>query len=90
MKIKSVPDKQKLTNRLNRLEGQVRGINRMIAEERDCGEVLQQFSALRAALQKTIAAYQQQVVNDCLLADGVDDATRRKLAVEMIDIINKV
>lgn len=44
------PHKQALIKRLNRIEGQVRGIARMIEEDRYCVDVLTQISALRAAL----------------------------------------
>ncbi|WMT58867.1 metal-sensitive transcriptional regulator [Truepera radiovictrix] len=40
----------KLLNRLKRIEGQVRGLQRMIEEERDCREVLTQLSGVRSAL----------------------------------------
>ena len=42
--------KDALTTRLRRVEGQLRGIQRMIDEERDCKEILQQMAAARAAL----------------------------------------
>lgn len=44
------PHKQALVRRLNRIEGQVRGIARMIEEDRYCVDVLTQISALRSAL----------------------------------------
>ena len=80
---------QKLHNRLIRLQGQLTGIDRMIAEDRDCAAVLQQFAAVRAALQKAIAAYQQKVVNDCLIAGEENLNARKKLAGAMIDMINR-
>ena len=44
--------KPKLLNRLNRVEGQVRGIGRMVEEDRYCIDVLTQIRAVRAALAK--------------------------------------
>lgn len=41
--------KTDLTARLRRIEGQVRGIQRMIDEDRDCTEILQQMAAIRSA-----------------------------------------
>ena len=81
--------KRSIQNRLNRLEGQLRGINRMIAENKDCSDVLQQLTAARSALQGTIEAYLADTVNQCLLADEVDAETRRKLAAEMLAVIHK-
>ena len=43
-------DKPKLINRLNRIEGQVRGIARMVDDERYCIDILTQLQAARAAL----------------------------------------
>jgi DNA-binding FrmR family transcriptional regulator len=39
--------------RLRRIEGQVRGVLRMVEEDRDCPEILQQMSAIRAALHQS-------------------------------------
>jgi DNA-binding FrmR family transcriptional regulator len=46
---KSMP-KAKLLNRLRRVEGQVRGLQRMIEEERECHEILSLLSGVRSAL----------------------------------------
>lgn len=89
MKLKSDLSKQRIRNRLNRLEGQIRGINRMLAEERDCSDVLQQLCAARSALQAAIEAYTEQMVNDCMLSDDIGKEERRKLAVEMLAVIHK-
>ncbi len=45
--------KTKLINRLKRLEGQVRGLQRMVDEERDCSEILTLLSGVRSALNAT-------------------------------------
>ncbi len=42
--------KADLTARLRRIEGQVRGVQRMIDEDRDCPDVLQQMAAIRSAI----------------------------------------
>lgn len=44
------PDKDALIKRLNRIEGQVRGINKMIVEDRYCVDVINQVSALQSAI----------------------------------------
>ena len=41
--------KVKLLRRVRRIEGQARGVARMIEEDRDCGEILQQLAAVRSA-----------------------------------------
>lgn len=42
--------RQTMQNRLNRVEGQVRGVSRMLEEQRQCMEVLQQLASVQAAL----------------------------------------
>jgi len=44
------PDKPLLTKRLNRIQGQIRGIGRMVEEDRYCVDILTQISAVRSAL----------------------------------------
>jgi len=90
MNIRTEEQKRQLQNRINRLEGQLRGISRMIAEERECGEVLQQLTAARSALQVTIEVFLEEMVRDCLIEDSIDPDTRRKLAGEMLAIVRKV
>ena len=90
MKINNDNQKRLLQNRINRLEGQLRGISRMIDEERECGEVLQQLTAARSALQGTMEVYFEEMVKGCLIDDGIDPETRRQLADEMLAIVRKV
>lgn len=49
---KSSNDKEQITNRLKRIEGQVRGIQNMIENDRYCVDILVQISAVQAAMQK--------------------------------------
>nr|WP_233569812.1 metal-sensing transcriptional repressor [Falsibacillus albus] len=49
---RSNEDKEKLINRLKRIEGQVRGIQKMVNEDRYCVDILVQLSAINAAMKK--------------------------------------
>ena len=51
-----IADKDALSARLKRIEGQVRGIERMVEDERYCIDILTQISAIQAALDKVGAA----------------------------------
>jgi DNA-binding FrmR family transcriptional regulator len=51
----SIEDKKRLCDRLARIEGQLRGVRRMIDEESDCEAVVQQLAACRGALNKAFA-----------------------------------
>lgn len=44
------PEKSKVLNRLRRLEGQVRGLQKMVEEDRECREILTLLSGVRSAL----------------------------------------
>jgi DNA-binding FrmR family transcriptional regulator len=81
---------RKIENRIHRLEGQLRGINKMIAEGRDCREVVQQFTAARSALQSTMKEYLAEMVSDCLVDDNVELEVRRKLADDLLAVIQSV
>lgn len=78
--------------RLSRIEGQVRGISRMIAEERYCIDVLQQMQAVKAAFVKVEDAilkdHAAACVESAIKAD--DHADQRKQFDELIDLIGKV
>jgi DNA-binding FrmR family transcriptional regulator len=42
--------RRKIISRLRRIEGQVRGVQRMVEEEADCGEILNQIAAIKSAV----------------------------------------
>jgi DNA-binding FrmR family transcriptional regulator len=57
---------QDLQDRLARIEGQVRGIGRMIEQRRRCDQILMQVMAARAALEKVAAAVVATSIDECL------------------------
>lgn len=59
--------KKKLLNRLNRLEGQVKGIKKMIAEDEYCDDILTQISAVRSALGAVAETLLQAHLNSCIV-----------------------
>lgn len=64
-------DKDKLLKRLSRVEGQVRGVSRMVEEERYCIDVLTQISAIQAALDKVALALIDDHTRHCVVeAEG--------------------
>ena len=70
-----------MTNRLKRVEGQLRGIQAMINEERDCAEVLQQLSAARSALHGAIIDFMRQYAA-CLSSMEESDPEKRQAALD--------
>jgi CsoR family transcriptional regulator, copper-sensing transcriptional repressor len=74
-------DKEALTKRLHRIEGQVRGIERMVEDDRYCIDVLTQISAVSRALDSLALEVLDDHVNHCVagaLASGDEDDARRK------------
>ncbi len=59
-------DKKLLINRLKRIEGQLRGLQRLIEEERPCKEVLVQLAAARSALDEVGIRVIAHGMKDCL------------------------
>ena len=83
-------EQQALVTRLNRIEGQVRGIRRMIEEPRLCVEILQQLAAAEAALNRISLAILKFHVERCVpdaVAQGADE--RSKSLVELVDIFDR-
>jgi DNA-binding FrmR family transcriptional regulator len=56
----------RLIRRLNRIEGQVRGVSRMVTEGRYCIDILTQLQAVRAALAKVETAILQEHLGKCV------------------------
>ncbi|GEM46066.1 metal-sensitive transcriptional regulator [Deinococcus cellulosilyticus] len=57
--------KKKILNRLNRLEGQIRGLQKMIEEERSCTEILTLLSGIRSALGATGDLIMEKYLTEC-------------------------
>jgi len=61
-------DHKSQLSRVNKIEGQVRGINKMIGEEKYCVDILTQIKAARNALKSLEISVLENHVNHCLLA----------------------
>lgn len=82
----------KLLNRLNRIEGQVRGVARMIEEDRYCIDVLTQLQAIRAAVQKAETELLKDHLDHCIegaIVSG-DKNEQRQKAGELIELLGRV
>jgi DNA-binding FrmR family transcriptional regulator len=66
-----------ITNRLKRIEGQVRGLQRMVGEERDCEAILTQVMAARAALDQVALLIAENYIQECVLSAEPDLARQR-------------
>ena len=81
---------QLLVTRLNRVEGQVRGIRRMVQEPRLCVEILQQLSAAEAALNRISLAVLRTHVEQSV-PSGVEQGREEGQArlKELVDIFDR-
>jgi len=81
---------QAIVTRLNRIEGQVRGIRRMVQEPRLCIEILQQLAAAEAALNRISLAVFRFHVEKCV-PEGIEkgDPERTQRLSELVDIFDR-
>ena len=85
------PNKQQLTNRLNRAIGQVQGIVRMIDHDRYCIDVVTQIQAARAALLRVETEMMRDHVGHCVKAAmrGDDHEDQQRKVDELITVLTR-
>ncbi|CAN5688846.1 metal-sensitive transcriptional regulator [soil metagenome] len=84
-------NKAKLQTRLSRIEGQVRGIARMVDEDRYCIDILTQVQAVRAALARVETEMLRDHLAHCIegaIVSG-DAAEQRQKANELIELLER-
>lgn len=90
MKTKQRDNKEykKLVSRLNRIEGQVRGVKRMLEEERCCVDILTQVSAVQAALN----SFNKKILENHIQTGVVQDIREgnEDVVSELCDTIQKL
>ena len=77
--------------RLSRIEGQVRGLARMVEEDRYCIDIVTQISAVRAALRRVEEEVLRDHITHCVehaIASGNAAEQRRKIA-ELMDVLHR-
>lgn len=77
-----------IINRLRRIEGQVKGIQKMVGEDKVCGDILVQIAAARAALNKVGGMILEDHMKDCIKV-SLDNGTDEKALDDLIDTILK-
>jgi len=84
------PTQQNLVARLNRIEGQLGGIRRMIQEPRPCVDILQQLKAAQAAMNRVSLSIFKYHVTICVPAElGRGDIERVKSLSELTDVFDR-
>ena len=85
-------DRSDTINRLKRIEGQVRGVAQMVANDRYCIDILHQVQAVKAALAKVETAILKDHASCCVaeaIASG-DAAEQRVKCNELVDLFDRV
>jgi DNA-binding FrmR family transcriptional regulator len=81
-------DRAQLLRRLSRIEGQVRGISRMIERDEYCVDILQQTAALRAAVDSVSLLVMEDHVAGCLRT-AVETGDAQAYTEEVMDVVRR-
>lgn len=81
-------DKTAVITRLRRIEGQIKGIQKMVEEEKFCGDILTQISAARSALNSAGGLILENYMKGCI-EKSLDESSDGEGLDELIDILLK-
>jgi DNA-binding FrmR family transcriptional regulator len=81
-------DKAQLVRRLSRIEGQVRGISRMVERDEYCVDILQQTAALRAAVDAVSVLILEDHVQGCIRT-AAERGEADKYVDEVVDVVRR-
>lgn len=76
-------------NRLKRVEGQVRGVLRMMEEGKECKDVISQLSAVRSAVDRSIAYIVAQNLKECVQEQQLNKEDSSDVVEEAIQLLVK-
>ncbi|WP_164214997.1 metal-sensing transcriptional repressor [Virgibacillus sp. YIM 98842] len=81
-------EKQAVVNRLKRIEGQVRGIQKMVEDDRYCVDILVQISAINAALKKVGFSLGERHAKHCV-ASAVKSGEGDEAIEELLEVLKQ-
>ncbi|WP_277678580.1 metal-sensing transcriptional repressor [Gracilibacillus dipsosauri] len=81
-------EKQKVINRLKRIEGQVRGIQKMVEEDRYCVDILVQISAIQSALKNVGFSVTERHLNHCV-SDAIEQGDGKATIDELMSVMKQ-
>lgn len=81
-------EKQKILNRLKRVEGQVRGIQKMVEEDRYCIDILVQISAIQSALKNTGITITERHMKHCV-TDAINSGDGEASIEELMSVLKQ-
>lgn len=83
MKLDNSSVKADLLKRVRRLEGQTRGVAKMIEEDRDCNDILLQLSAVRSAAHQAIVTLVRAYSAECVMSNSPPEEIADALATAL-------
>jgi CsoR family transcriptional regulator, copper-sensing transcriptional repressor len=83
-------DKDALLKRLRRIEGQTRGLQTMVAEDRWCPDILQQIAAVTAALDKVALGLAEGHVRHCMIEGTKEPGRQQEMTTELMQAMGRL
>jgi len=80
---------ESMKRRLSRAEGQIRGILKMMEEGKNCKDVVSQLSAVRSAIDKTMALVVAVNLEQCILEEQANGGNTNKVVQEAVELLVK-
>ncbi|MBI4304513.1 MAG: metal-sensitive transcriptional regulator [Chloroflexi bacterium] len=82
-------DKQNIVARLRKMQGQLKGIERMVEEDRYCVDVLNQLSSIIAATHKVAAIIMKDHIHGCVREALADDEHSEETVNELVSVVEQ-
>ncbi len=86
--MKQCMDVDAITKRLKKIEGQVRGVQKMVDEDKSCEDILIQIGAIKSALHKTGQVILEGHMHHCVL-DGISSGQQDETIEKLISALNQ-
>ena len=80
---------KKMINRINRIQGQLNGIIKMMEEGKDCKDVITQISASKSSLQRLMSIIISENLIECVKAAADDEESSQELINEAVNLLVK-
>jgi DNA-binding FrmR family transcriptional regulator len=91
MQLNNIQAKTEMNIRLRKLEGQIRGVQSMLEDDRDCREIVQQLTSIKSAVQSASAYFIREYTNDCVQhLDPADPQKNQRTMNDLINLLSKV
>lgn len=83
------PHKKQVLNRLKRIEGQIRGIQSMVEDDRYCIDILTQVTAAQSAINKVAMTLVEDHTRHCV-SDAIKNRKEDEVITELMDVIQRL